>query len=87
LETYRPLQYLDLSSNRIDWSSADSLSRLLKNSKTLKELNLHCNKLGAEAGNKILEGIRKNEALLKLDIRFVIVVECRRTKLVNVSFL
>ena len=69
MEFYEPMEYLDLSSNRLDSGCAEYIAKLVGRSKSLKELNLACNKLGQEAGERILEGLKSNDTLLKLDTR------------------
>ena len=69
METFKPLQSLDLSSNRIDSSCAQAIARFLKYAKNLQELSLACNNLSPEAGEKILEGIADTTNLVKLDLR------------------
>ena len=69
MQYYEPMQYLDLSSNRIESSCAEAIAKLIRHSKSLKELKLACNKLGREAGERILEDLETNDTLLKLDTR------------------
>ena len=71
MQYYEPMQYLDLSSNRIDGTCAEAIAKLIGWSKSLKELKLACNKLGREAGERILEDLETNDTLLKLDTREV----------------
>ena len=71
LHSYEPMQYLDLSSNRIDGACAEAIAKLIGKSKSMKELKLACNKLGREAGERILEDLEANDTLLKLDTREV----------------
>ncbi len=35
----------------------------------MKELKLSCNKLGGEAGKKLLEGVAHNDNIVRLDLR------------------
>lgn len=75
LETNKSILHLDLSSNRLDHNCCKAVSKMLAKNSTLKLLSLACNKLGSDGSADILEGLKANENILKVDVRLT---ECGR---------
>ena len=69
LSSNTTLHTLDISSNFLSKSCKDSLKLMISKSPGLKNLNISCNPLGVDGGIKILEGIRSNPKIMRVDIR------------------
>ena len=63
-----PLKILNFSYNKMESEGCISLSELLKEKKSLKEIKIRCNEIGYEGLNSFLNSIKDNENITLIDI-------------------